>query len=380
MSTGVVTDTGSTISADDRAALRDSITDLIRRRSDSAAVRAAMTRSPRLDAELWATLCTEIGAAALPIPEQYDGAGATFAESAVVLEELGGALAPVPMFSTALATAAILLSGDDDAAARLLPGIASGERIATVCWASAGGWRHPGVRAEARLLSGTAHYVIDGESSDVLLVLAGDGETVTLHEVAGDADGVEVIAQPVLDPTRGLASVTFTDAPATAIPTPAGFRDLLRAHAWALLSAEQVGGAQAALDRSVDYARSRKQFGREIGSFQALKHRMADMYVLVETARSMSRAAVDALVTGADTAPELAASAHVYCSEAYRSVTGDAIQIHGGIGITWEHDIQLYFKRAQAGSQLFGRPSEVVAESTRTLHRPVDRHTAPTTT
>ena len=356
---------GAAVSAQEREALRDSVADLLRRRGSMAEVRAAATRPGRTDEPLWTTLCTEIGVAALPIPEQYDGAGASFAESAVVLEELGRSLSPVPAFSTALATAAILLSGDETVAADVLPKIAAGEKTATVCWAGSSGWDTPGVTADGGLLSGTAHYVIDGESVDLLVVLAGgSGHQATLHVLPADADGVRVEALPTVDPTRPLARIDFVDAPARALASADLLPTQLRTYAWALLACEQVGGAAAALDLSVDYAKVRKQFGRAIGSFQALKHRMADMYVLVESARSLAQAAIQAVATGAADADTLAASAHVYCSEAFSSVTGDAIQIHGGIGITWEHDIHLYFKRAQGSSQLFGQPHEALRSLT----------------
>ncbi|WP_238422228.1 acyl-CoA dehydrogenase family protein [Gordonia sp. 'Campus'] len=354
----------SAISSEEREALAEAVRDLLQRRGDPTTVRAAIATTGRVDASLWQTLCTEIGVAALPIPEEHGGAGASWAETAAVLEELGAALSPVPAFGSAvLAVGAVLLAGDDEASSRLLPGLASGERVGAVCWAGVRGWNTPGVHADAGLLSGTAHYVVDAETADTLLVLAsGPGEHVTLHEVAADAEGVSVSPMPVMDPTRSLSSVRFDEVASSVIPAPGDLATRLRSLGWALLSAEQVGGAQRALDLTVDYTKSRKQFGRTIGSFQALKHRMADMYVLVETARSISRAAVHALATDDPEADALALAAHVYCSDAYRSVTGEAIQLHGGIGITWEHDIQLYFKRAQATSQLLGAPHTAVAE------------------
>lgn len=274
MSTDLVTAT-EPVSAEDRAALAESVRDLLSRKADSASARAAMGRTPRIDRPLWRTLCAEIGVAALPIPEQFGGAGATFVESAAVLQELGTALCPVPVYSSALATAAVLLSGDTDAAHRLLPGIASGEQVAAACWAGATGWGRPGVTADAGLLSGTAHYVIDGESADVLVVLAAGGGELTLHAVDADADGVTVTALPVVDPTRPMARIDFDDTPGQSISSGPGMDRRLRSHAWALLAAEQVGGMTAALDLTVEYTKSRKQFGRTIGSFQALKHRMA---------------------------------------------------------------------------------------------------------
>lgn len=349
------------ISAEDREALADAIRELLRRKADSAAARAAMGRTPRIDRNLWTTLCSEIGVAALPIPEELGGAGASFAETAAVLEELGTSMSPVPVFATALATAALLIA-DDDAAATYLTDIATGERIATVCWADASGWERPGVRADAGLLTGTAEYVVDGESADLFVVLAASGNSITLHVADAAAEGVTVTPQPVMDPSRPLARVEFDETPAVTIAAGAGLPQRLRSYAWALLAAEQTGGAAAALELTVEYTKSRKQFGRIIGSFQALKHRMADMYALVETSRSIARAAIAALVSDAPDADDLAAAAHVYCSEAFASVAGEAIQLHGGIGITAEHDIQLYFKRAHGSSQLFGQPHQVIAE------------------
>lgn len=352
----------SAISAEEREALSEAIRDLVRRRADPASARAAMRATPRIDRELWQTLCSEIGVAALPIPEEFGGAGATFAETAAVLEELGRTLSPVPVFATALATAALLLADDDEVNRQLLPAMAAGERIATLCWAGDTGWITPGVTADAGLLTGTAEYVIDGENADLFLVLAGGGGALTLHAVDADAEGVTVTPLPVVDPSRPLARVAFDEASGIAIASDSDLSTRLRSLCWALLSAEQVGGATAALELTVDYTRSRKQFGRTIGSFQALKHRMADMYASVETARSISRAAVAAATTGSADAGDLAAAAHVYCSEAFTSVTGEGIQLHGGIGITAEHDIQLFFKRAHGSAQLFGQPHEVVAE------------------
>lgn len=354
-------DSGTAISAQDRESLRASVSDLLRRRGTSEALRAAMTTPNRTDEALWSTLSTEIGVTALPIPEAYGGTGATFAESAVVLEELGAALAPVPALSSAVCTAAVLLSADTEAAARLLEPLAAGASSLSLCWAGPQGWARPAVVAEGGLLNGTVHFVADAPIATTFLVIAGGGDSVTLHEVDADAGGVEISQLPTMDPTRGLSTVTFADTPSTPIATPPHFMDALRAHAWALLSAEQVGAARSALERTVEYSKARSQFGRVIGSFQALKHRMADMYTLTESARSMSVAAIDALVVGAPDAYELAACAHVYCSESLSTVAAEAIQIHGGIGITWEHDIGLYFKRAHGTSMMFGAPHEVVA-------------------
>ncbi|WP_072686933.1 acyl-CoA dehydrogenase family protein [Rhodococcus marinonascens] len=337
-----------TFESEERAALRSSVRDLLSKRSDSAAVRRAMTTEHGYDEVLWTTLCEQIGVAALAIPEKYDGVGASLLEVHVVQEELGRTLAPSPMLGSAVLSAqALLLSGDDDACARLLPGIAAGS-VAALCWANPGGWSGFGVSTACGRLSGTASYVLGGEIADALLVLTADG----LFEVDPAADGVRRRRVPTMDPTRALSEVSFDDVPARTLASPAGLVDQLRAVALTALSAEQVGAASAALEQTVEYAKSRKQFGRAIGSFQALKHRMADMYALVETARSMSYAAA------LSRTHEDAIIAKVYCSEALQQVAAETIQLHGGIAITWEHDAQLYFKRAHGAAQLFGQPGE----------------------
>ncbi|WP_448222647.1 acyl-CoA dehydrogenase family protein [Gordonia iterans] len=345
---------------DEHSALADAVRDVVRRGGGPAAMRAALTSEHRYHAELWQTLSGDVGVAALSVPEHYDGAGATPRESAVVIETLGETLTPVPLLTTVLAIDALLATGDPASCARLLPLVATGEHIIALCWAGVSGWDAPGVTAEAGLLSGAAEYVIDGESADSFLVLAGP-DRVTLHHVDADAPGVTVTGLPVLDPTRPLARVHFDQTPSETIPAPTGLSDRLRTLAWALLSAEQTGGAAGALALTVEHTTARTQFGRPLASFQALKHTMADMYVLVETMRSMSAAAVAAVADDDPDAAALAAAAHVYCSEGFVTVSGQAIQLHGGIGITAEHDIGLFFKRAQADAQLFGSPRRALS-------------------
>ncbi len=348
------------IDTEEQAALRDSVRGLLAAQSD---VRRGYAGNPRYDVGLWESLTQQIGVAALAIPEEFGGIGATLVETHVVLEELGAGLSPVPMLGSAvLAAQAILRSGDDAACERLLPGIAEGTTIAALCWAGERGWAQPGVRAESGLLSGTAHYVLDAEYADVLIVLAESGGVTTLHSVAAGTDGVTIEPHTVLDPTRALATVRFDEVDAEAILAPADLVDQLRTVAAIALSADQVGAARAALDLTVEYTKSRTQFGRVIGSFQALKHRMADLFVLNESSTSISYTAVDALVRESDEAPALAAAAKVYCTDALRQVTSETIQLHGGIGITWEHDAHLYFKRAHSDSVLFGSEPEALAE------------------
>lgn len=369
------------VDTDEQAALRQSVAALLEKKSDSAAVRAAIASEHGFDATLWSTLVEQIGAAALSLPEQYDGAGASWVETHLVCEELGRRLTPSPLLGSAvLAAHAVLATGDDAACARLLPGLAAGEQAA-LCWASESGWATPGVHAggtgsdpagDAVVLSGTAHHVLGGDTASILLVVAVTGDTVGLFEVPVDASGVTITRVPVMDPTRTMARVEFDGVAATAIPTRSSFLSRLRAAAWAAISAEQVGAARAVLDATVQYTQERKQFGRAIGSFQALKHRMADMYVKTETARSLSYSAAalvaaaqaDDHTDGSDDAAHAAeieaAAAKVYCSEALQWITGEAIQLHGGVGITWEYDVQLFFKRAHGTAQLFGQPHELL--------------------
>ncbi|WP_346764587.1 acyl-CoA dehydrogenase family protein [Rhodococcus sp. HNM0569] len=338
---------------EEQAALRASVRDLLTKHSDSAAVRRATTTDTGYDADVWSKLCEQIGVAALAVPEEYDGVGAGIAELHVVQEELGRRLTPSPMLGSAvLGTFALLSSDDADACARLLPSAAAGTSTLAVCWADAHGWTGFGVESSADTLTGTAHFVLGGDVADVLLVLTHDG----LYEVDPTAEGVTRRRVPSMDPTRALSEVSFASVPGTRIAAPADLADRLRTHALVALSAEQVGAAAALLEQTVDYTKSRKQFGRVIGSFQALKHRMADMYALVETARSMSYAAAQS------GSAEDAAIAKVYCSEAFEQVAAEAVQLHGGIAITWEHDAQLYFKRAHGSAQLFGAPSTYLPE------------------
>lgn len=337
------------IDTEDQAALRASVRDLLSKHAGPAAVRQAIASEHGYDAGLWAKLCEQIGVAALAIPEEYDGVGAGLAEVHVVQEELGRSLAPSPMLGSAvLGVQALLLSGDTDACGRLLPGVASGESTLALCWADRTGWGAYGVNADGGILTGTASYVLGGDIADTLVVATANG----LFEVDASAEGVTRRRVPTMDPTRSLSEVTFEGVAGRNLDAPADAMDRLRTTALIALSAEQVGSAAAAAEQTVEYAKSRKQFGRTIGSFQALKHRMADMYALTSTARSMSYAAVRSQTA------EDAAVAKVYCSEALQNVASEAVQLHGGIAITWEHDAQLFFKRAHGSAQLFGQPRE----------------------
>jgi alkylation response protein AidB-like acyl-CoA dehydrogenase len=293
------------------------------------AVRALLVKrcDPRkgFDGELWQVLCEQIGAASLAIPERFGGAGATLVETHVVMAELGRALAPVPLLSSTYAAQLLLASGDDDACERLLPRIAGGT-IAAVAEVDE---------------QGVAEHVLDGDLADIVLVSDGSG----VYEAAD----LEVTSTPAMDVTRRLARVRASrgerigDAESLATAKDA---------AAVAITAEQVGAAERFLELTVQYTKDRVQFGRPIGSFQALKHRMADLHVLAQAARSASWAAVEGTI-----APSVAKA---YCSEAFLTIAGECIQLHGGIAITWEHDAHLFFKRAHGSAQLFGSPDEHV--------------------
>lgn len=339
-----------------------SVRALLTKHAGSAAVRAAMDTELGYDPALWRLLCEQIGVAALAIPEEYGGFGASLVESLLVVGELGRTLAGVPMLGSAvLGAQAVLLSGDAEACSRLLPEVAEGTRTIAVCWAGESGWDEQGVHAADGALTGTAHYVLDGMSADTLVVVTPSG----LFEVEPSATGVTRRSAPTMDPTRRLAEISFAAAHACPLGSgdPAPTIARLRHMAWAALAAEQVGAADRCLEMTVDYAKSRVQFGRVIGSFQALKHRMADMYVLLESARSASVAATAAVAADSPSAAEDVWAARVHCSEALTAIAAETVQLHGGIAITWEHDAHLFFKRAHADAQLFGTPRRPLTQS-----------------
>lgn len=367
---------GVGVFAEEQIELRKTVAQLLAKRGDAAALRKTLESGEAFDRGLWDVLCQQVGVAALAIPEEFGGFGATLVEQHLVLEELGAALTPSPMFGSAvLAAQAILATGNDEACERLLPGIAEGSSIAALCWVGPEGhWRSDDVACTAAgsdaagyTVSGAAHYVLDGAHADVLIVAAaveGSDGVIGLFEVDPTAAGVARRQLPTMDLTRPMSLVEFDSAPAVRLTADDATAALekVRTIAIVALSAEQVGAAERCMQMTVDYSKDRVQFGRAIGSFQALKHRMADLYFLVETARSASYAAVHSLSEGLPTAAADALVAKAYCSEAFLAVTGDAIQLHGGIAITWEHDAHLFFKRAHGSAQLLGQPEEFFKE------------------
>ncbi|KAB8187711.1 acyl-CoA dehydrogenase family protein [Microbispora catharanthi] len=317
--------------------------------------RPAPDATPEYDETVWRLLADQVGAFGLAVPEEHGGAGFSYAETHVVCEELGRALAVVPYLGSAvLAADALLACG----ATADLPGIADGGRVAALAWAESGTWDPGAIHARVAdgRLTGVKEHVLDGARADLFLVPAATPEGgLGVYAVEGGAPGMRVEPLVTLDRTRPQARVVFDGAPARLL-TADGPRVLERllAVAATALSAEQLGGASRCLEITLEYVKTREQFGRPIGSFQAVKHRLADLYVLVESARSVSYDAARALAEDAADLPVRAAAAQAYCAEAFSTVAAETIQLHGGIGFTWEHEAHLYFKRAHSAAKLFG--------------------------
>jgi alkylation response protein AidB-like acyl-CoA dehydrogenase len=319
------------------------------------------------DTAVWAQL-GQLGLAGLTIPEKYGGAGCGPVEQLVVCEEMGAALLCAPYLASAvLAAGALLASGDAAAQADLLPPIASGETIATLAVPEDdGSWAPEEFRVTARrsgeeyLLDGRKSFVLDGTIADLILVAASSGDGAALFAVGGDAPGLSRQAVQTLDMTRKQAVLTFSGTPGRLVGPPGAAAEIVaqavRGGVLAL-AAEQVGGAQRCLDMAVAYARVRHQFGRAIGSFQAIKHMCADMLLQVESARSAAYYAAWAAADDAADLPLAASIAKAYCSEAYFQVAASNIQVHGGIGFTWEHDAHLYYRRAKSAEVMLGTPA-----------------------
>ena len=355
--------------------LRATVRQFFQDHSDEQAVREHMSSSLGWDREIWKQMAEQIGLAGLIVPEAYDGVDLGAVELCVVMEEMGRALVCAPYLSSAvMATYTLLHCAGKPARKELLPGMALGERTATLAWVEADGrWDLSGVAMRAEpdgdgyRLSGAKHWVLDGHVADEILVAAQSDAGLEIFRVNADAAGLEREALPELDLTRKLANLRFENTPASRI-SEGDVREALEgvlALGCAALAAEQAGGAQACLDMATDYARTRLQFGRPIGSYQAIKHKCAELLVEVEFAKTAAYYACHCAAEEPDEFLEAARIAKSYCSEAYYHAAADNIQIHGGMGFTWEHPAHLYFKRAKASELLFGDPAhhrEVLAE------------------
>ena len=345
--------------------LRKSVRRFLDEKSPVSEVRRLMETTEGYDTAVWKQMGEQLGLQGLAVPEEFGGSGYGYVELGVVFEEMGRSLLCAPFFSTvALAANALIASGDAKQQKGYLPKIADGSIIATVAFTEANGkWSEDGITATvdaAGHISGEKMFVLDGHVADLIIVAARDGAGVSLYCVDKGAAGMEATPLSTMDQTRKQAKISFTNTPGTILGQPGQGWEILTKmldKAAIALAAEQVGGAQRVLDMSVEYAKVRVQFGRPIGSFQAIKHKCADMLLEVESAKSAAYYAMWAASEDNDEVPVVASLAKAYCSDAYFHAAAENIQIHGGIGFTWEHDAHLYFKRAKTSELLLGDPT-----------------------
>jgi alkylation response protein AidB-like acyl-CoA dehydrogenase len=344
--------------------------------SSEARVRAAMQTERGYDPLVWKQLSEELAWTALTIPEAYGGLGMSYLDLHPLMEEMGRALLCAPFFSTiCLGANALLVGGSDAQKERYLPPIATGETKATLAYAEKN--RELGADAikttysksnDGYVLKGSKHYVVDGHTADLIIVTARAArsrgeEGVCAFLVPADTAGLTRTWTPSMDQTRKLAVIELdgVTVPTDSLvgPEGAGWQWFLRVLdlACIALAAEQVGAAEMCLDMSVEYAKVRHQFGRPIGSFQAIKHKCADMLMMVESARSAAFHASALAGQGDTDLSEAASSAKAFCSDTFFHCAAENIQIHGGIGFTWEHPAHMYFKRAKGSEVLLGDPS-----------------------
>jgi alkylation response protein AidB-like acyl-CoA dehydrogenase len=354
--------------SEEQEELRRSVRRFLEDKSPESEVRRLMETPEGYDPSVWDQMAQQLGLQGLAIPEEYGGSGYGYVELVVVLEEMGRALLCAPYFSSvALAANTLLASGDDAAKKEYLPGIAAGSTIATLAFTEdSGRWDEAGITLTATksgdgyTLDGHKSFVLDGHTAHLILVAARTGAGVSLFAVDGNAAGLTRTSLSTMDQTRKQARLEFSGTPARLVGAEgSGWTTLSKTLdlAAVALAAEQVGGAQKVLEMSVEYAKVRVQFGRPIGSFQAIKHKCADMLLEVESAKSAAYYAGWAAAEDSDELPVVASLAKAYCSDAYFHAAAENIQIHGGIGFTWEHPAHLYFKRAKSSELLLGDPS-----------------------
>jgi len=362
--------------SDEQEQFRETLHRFFAEHAPMSEVRRTMETPEGFDDALWQRMARELGLQGVHLPEAYGGQGFSFLELGIVQEELGRALVPTPYFSTVcLAANAILNAGSEADRCVLLPAIASGERTASLAWLeSAGGWDLPSVSLECRpdggsfVLDGVKTLVSDGGSAELLLVVGRlpgtQGEDgITLLRVERGAPGVKLDVPPSLDPTRRQARLELAGARAEVVGSAgAAGGALLRAlsEATVCLAFEMMGGAARCLEMAVAYAKTRVQFARPIGTFQAVKHKCAEVLLELELARSAVYYAGWAAAQVHDDLPLAASLAKAAGAEAYLRAAAENIQIHGGVGFTWEYDPHLFYKRAKASEILLGDP---------TLHR-----------
>jgi alkylation response protein AidB-like acyl-CoA dehydrogenase len=352
---------------DEQRALRSAVVDLMARYSGETQVRALMATGTGLDPKVWQDLAA-MGLTGLLIDEEYGGAGAGPVEMGIAMEEMGRVLLVSPFLSTAVLVPSLLAeAADATECAAVLPRIAAGDLIASVAFAEDGSARLPttiatsaGAIGDAWHITGYKHFVLDGQSADLLYVLAETDAGPGVFAVDAGAAGLDVTPLTTVDPTRKQCRLQFVDTPARLVGRLGTgvevFTAALDRSAVALVS-EQAGGAQRAVEMATEYAKTRYQFGRAIGSFQAVKHMCADMLLEAESAVSAARFVAGSFAQQAPTRVADLALAQAYCSDAFVFVAATNIQVHGGIGFTWEHPAHLYLRRARSDAQLLGSPS-----------------------
>ncbi|PQD98406.1 acyl-CoA dehydrogenase [Mycobacterium sp. EPG1] len=351
--------TGFTDTEDQRQ-FRSALRSFLERHVSEEDVRRAMESPHGYDPAVWHAMADQLNLQGLAIPEEYGGEGLGLTELALVLEETGAALLPGPYFASAVLAARTLVESDDEQAKkRHLPGIAAGHTIATLALTERSGRWNVGditTRAEPAsggwILQGVKHFVPEGMSADLLLVVARTATDVGVFCV--EASSCTRRAQSTLDATRRQAVVEFRSTPAARLDISETRLECALSFAAAALAAEQVGGAQRCLEKAVGYVKVRHQFGKPIGSFQAIRHMCANLMLDIEGARGAAQYAAHAATAFPAEFPAAAALAQAHCSEVYAKAAAANIQLHGGIGFTWEHPAHLYFKRAKSSAHLLG--------------------------
>jgi alkylation response protein AidB-like acyl-CoA dehydrogenase len=344
-------------------------------KSPSSDVRRLMETEAGFDETIWKQLSEELGLQSLPVPEKYGGAGFGPVELGIVMEEMGRSLLCAPYFSsTVLATAAILNAGNEEQKQALLPDMANGSTRATLAMTESNGlWDAEGIQLIAQekdggfSLSGEKSFVVDGHTANLIIVVARTkvartkgatgSEGISFFTVRENASGLKKTLLKSMDPTRKLARLEFSDVEAELLGDEAlGFDAYQRTldEAVIALASEMVGGAQYLLDSAIEYSKMRMQFGRVIGSFQAIKHKCADMLLELELAKSAAYYAAAALNDEASNTTALASMAKSAAADAYMHIAAETIQIHGGIGFTWDQDTHLWFKRAKSSEVFLG--------------------------
>jgi alkylation response protein AidB-like acyl-CoA dehydrogenase len=351
------------VTEDELASLRESVRGFLGRHSPVTEVRRLMSTVDGYDPAVWGSLASQLGVTGLTIPESYGGAGFGPVEQSVVAQEAGRSLLCAPLLSSAVAATNVLLrAGPAVAQARWLPSLASGELRATAAFAERGweqGMRAPDTTALAVgdqwVVTGLKRQVLDGGTAGLYLVTARTADGVRLFAVSAGVTTTEV---RTMDQTRKMADVVFSEAPASLVGVDADPGEQLRRATdltITALAAEQAGAAGRCVEMIVSYLTVREQFGKPLGMFQALKHRCANLFTEVECARAVAEAAaVAGSASDWSLLSALAGAAKVACSEAFAHASAECVQLHGGIGFTWEHDAHLYFKRARASQYLFG--------------------------